>query len=62
MDAFVVTAVEGTMTTGMKLEEQLREAISGVRVMNHFGGGHFKKPFKRADKAGAVVALSLINL
>ncbi len=31
----------------------------GFRVMNHFGGGNFKKQFKRADKVGAVVALVL---
>ncbi|MFL0932128.1 histidine--tRNA ligase [Vibrio parahaemolyticus] len=59
VDVYVVTAGEGTMVAGMKLAEQLREAISGVRVMNHFGGGNFKKQFKRADKVGAVVALVL---
>ncbi|EGQ7814075.1 MULTISPECIES: histidine--tRNA ligase [Vibrio] len=59
VDVYVVTAGEGTMIAGMKLAERLREAISGVRVMNHFGGGNFKKQFKRADKVGAVVALVL---
>ncbi|WP_045466244.1 histidine--tRNA ligase [Vibrio hyugaensis] len=59
VDVYVVTAGEGTMMVGMKLAEQLREAVSGVRVMNHFGGGNFKKQFKRADKVGAVVALVL---
>ncbi|EHR5479365.1 histidine--tRNA ligase [Vibrio parahaemolyticus] len=59
VDVYVVTAGEGTMMAGMKLAEQLREAISGVRVMNHFGGGNFKKQFKRAAKVGAVVALVL---
>ncbi len=59
VDVYVVTAGEGTMMAGMQLAEQLREAISGVRVMNHFGGGNFKKQFKRADKVGAVVALVL---
>ncbi|APU73081.1 histidine--tRNA ligase [Vibrio parahaemolyticus] len=59
VDVYVVTAGEGTMMAGMKLAERLREAISGVRVMNHFGGGNFKKQFKRADKVGAVVALVL---
>ncbi|HCE4530464.1 TPA: histidine--tRNA ligase [Vibrio parahaemolyticus] len=59
VDVYVVTAGEGTMMAGMKLAEQLREAILGVRVMNHFGGGNFKKQFKRADKVGAVVALVL---
>ncbi|MBE4594107.1 histidine--tRNA ligase [Vibrio navarrensis] len=59
VDVYVVTAGEGTMMAGMKLAEQLRESLPGVRVMNHFGGGNFKKQFKRADKAGAVVALVL---
>lgn len=59
VDAYVVTAGEGTMMAGMKLAENLREAIPGIRVMNHFGGGNFKKQFKRADKVGAVYALVL---
>ncbi|KGK10500.1 histidine--tRNA ligase [Vibrio navarrensis] len=59
VDVYVVTAGEGTMMAGMKLAEQLRESLPGVRVMNHFGGGNFKKQFKRADKVGAVVALVL---
>ncbi|HHX8486600.1 TPA: histidine--tRNA ligase [Vibrio diabolicus] len=59
VDVYVVTAGEGTMMVGMKLAEQLRESIPGVRVMNHFGGGNFKKQFKRADKVGAVIALVL---
>ncbi|WP_053350242.1 histidine--tRNA ligase [Vibrio alginolyticus] len=59
VDVYVVTAGEGTMMVGMKLAEQLRESVPGVRVMNHFGGGNFKKQFKRADKVGAVVALVL---
>jgi histidyl-tRNA synthetase len=59
VDVYMVTAGEGTMMAGMKLAEQLRESLPGVRVMNHFGGGNFKKQFKRADKVGAVVALVL---
>lgn len=59
VDVYVVTAGECTMMAGMKLAEQLRESIPGVRVMNHFGGGNFKKQFKRADKVGAVIALVL---
>ena len=39
------------MIAGVKLAEQLREAMPGISsVMNHFGGGNFKKQFKRADK------------
>ena len=59
VDVYMVTAGEGTMMAGMKLAEELREAVPGLRVMNHFGGGNFKKQFKRADKVGAAVALVL---
>ncbi|MDG3087240.1 histidine--tRNA ligase [Vibrio hannami] len=59
VDVYLVTAGEGTMMAGMKLAEQLRGEVPGIRVMNHFGGGNFKKQFKRADKVGAAVALVL---
>ncbi|EGU33502.1 histidyl-tRNA synthetase [Vibrio sp. N418] len=59
VDVYMVTAGEGTMMAGMKLSEQLRGQVPGLRVMNHFGGGNFKKQFKRADKVGAIVALVL---
>jgi histidyl-tRNA synthetase len=59
VDVYMVTAGEGTMMAGLKLAEQLREQVPGIRVMSHFGGGNFKKQFKRADKVGAVVALVL---
>ncbi|MFM2589089.1 histidine--tRNA ligase [Vibrio sp. TBV020] len=59
VDVYMVTAGEGTMMAGMKLAESLREQVPGLRVMNHFGGGNFKKQFKRADKVGAAVALVL---
>ena len=57
VDVYMVTAGEGTMMAGMKLAETLREQVPGLRIMNHFGGGNFKKQFKRADKVGAAVAL-----
>ncbi|WP_261882624.1 histidine--tRNA ligase [Vibrio pelagius] len=59
VDVYMVAAGEGTMIAGMQLANELRDNIAGVRVMNHFGGGSFKKQFKRADKVGAVVALVL---
>ncbi|ELB8603227.1 histidine--tRNA ligase [Vibrio cholerae] len=59
VDVYLVTAGEGTMMAGMKLAEQLREQVPGLRVMTHFGGGNFKKQFKRADKVGAAIALVL---
>ncbi|CAH0524876.1 histidine--tRNA ligase [Vibrio hippocampi] len=59
VDVYIVTGGEGTMMAGMKLAENLRETLPGIRVMNHFGGGNFKKQFKRADKVGALFALVL---
>lgn len=59
VDAYMVTAGEGTLVAGMKLAEMLREAVPGLRLMSHCGGGNFKKQFKRADKVGAAVALVL---
>ncbi|CCN35826.1 histidyl tRNA synthetase [Vibrio nigripulchritudo SO65] len=59
VDVYMVSAGEGTLMASMKLAEQLREALPGLRVMTHFGGGNFKKQFKRADKVGAAVALVL---
>lgn len=59
VDVYMVTAGEGAMMAGMKLAEQLREQVPGLRVMTHFGGGNFKKQFKRADKVGAAIALVL---
>jgi histidyl-tRNA synthetase len=59
VDVYMVTAGEGTLSAGMKLAEQIREQVPGLRVMTHFGGGNFKKQFKRADKVGAAIALVL---
>ncbi len=59
VDVYMVTAGEGTQIAGMKLAEQLREEVPGLRIMTHFGGGNFKKQFKRADKVGAAIALVL---
>ena len=59
VDVYMVTAGEGRLTAGMKLVAELRVQVPGLRVMTHFGGGKFKKQFKRADKVGAAVALVL---
>ncbi|EAR56977.1 histidyl-tRNA synthetase [Photobacterium sp. SKA34] len=59
VDVYMVTAGEGTLAVGMKLAEKLRTEVPGLRVMTNFGGGNFKKQFKRADNVGAAVALVL---
>lgn len=57
VDVYIVTAGDGTLTAGVKFAEKLRDQIPSLKIMTHFGGGNFKKQFKRADKVGAQVAL-----
>ena len=59
VDVYVVTMGENSLSAGMLLAEKLRNGIDDIRVMTHFGGGNFKKQFKRADKVGAKIALVL---
>ncbi len=59
VDVYIVTAGEGTLISGMMLAENLRAQLPSFRIMTHFGGGNFKKQFKRADKVGATYALVL---
>jgi histidyl-tRNA synthetase len=56
---YLVMAGEGAIQTGMKLAEQLRTAIPGLRVQCNLGGGSFKSQFKRADRCGAPLAMVL---
>lgn len=42
-----------------QLGEQIRNELPGVRILNHCGGGNFKKQMKRADQSGAHIALIL---
>ena len=41
------------------LAERLRDALPGLRLLCHCGGGSFKSQFKKADRSGARVALVL---
>lgn len=59
VDVYLVTLGEGAAAAGFRLAEQLRDALPGVRLMVHCGGGSFKSQFKKADKSGALFALIL---
>lgn len=59
VDVYMVTAGEGTLAAGMMLAEKLRNELPQLRIMSNFGGGNFKKQFKRADNVGAAIALVL---
>ena len=42
---------------GIKLAEQLRSEVAGLKLYMNAGGGSFKSQFRRADKSGAKVAV-----
>lgn len=56
-DLYVLGSGEQASLAVNRLAEKVRDALPNLRVMNHRGGGNFKKQFKRADKSGAQLAL-----
>jgi histidyl-tRNA synthetase len=53
-----VTAMNGSVELyARQISEALRDALPQIKVMNHCGGGNFKKQMKRADQSGASIAL-----
>ncbi len=56
---YLLLAGEKVTAPGLRLAEQLRDALPELRIMMHCGGGSFKSQFKRADKSGAELALVL---
>ncbi|MFM2482866.1 histidine--tRNA ligase [Celerinatantimonas sp. YJH-8] len=56
-DVYVLGSGDSSTAVANQLAEAVREAMPKLRVLNHRGGGNFKKQFKRADKSGAQVAL-----
>jgi histidyl-tRNA synthetase len=57
--AYLIQVGEEAARQGSALAEQLRDALPGLRLVGHCGGGSFKSQFKRADKSGAGLALIL---
>ncbi|MES9833645.1 MAG: histidine--tRNA ligase [Candidatus Thiodiazotropha sp. DIVDIV] len=58
-DVYLVTLGEEPERVGLKLAEQLRDALPELRLINHCGGGGFKSQLKKADKSQARFALIL---
>ena len=56
---YLVRVGEQAERTGLRLAEQLREALPELRLIMDCGGGGFGNQLKRADKSGARVALVL---
>lgn len=60
MDAYFVVAGDSSLyAEALKLAEQLRKDIPGIRLQLNCGGGSFKSQMKKADKSGAIWALIL---
>ena len=57
VDVYVSAMGEQAELPAVKIAERLRDEFPGLRVMQHCGGGNFKKQLKRADKSGAKLAL-----
>jgi histidyl-tRNA synthetase len=58
-DVYLVVVGERAEAQGLVLAERLRDAVNGIRIETHAGGGGFKSQLKRADKSGAHWALIL---
>lgn len=52
VDIYLVASGTDTQSAAMRLAEQVRDALPGVKLMTNHGGGNFKKQFARADKWG----------
>jgi histidyl-tRNA synthetase len=58
-DVYLVLAGAVAEAAGLRLAEELRDALPGVRVETNCGGGSFKSQLKRADRSGARYAVVL---
>ena len=56
---YLLRAGDAAQSPGFLLAEALRDALPGLRLQMHCGGGSFKSQMKRADKSGASIALIL---
>ncbi|MBW3140057.1 histidine--tRNA ligase [Ferrimonas balearica] len=59
VDVYLCAMGDGAQAAALQLAQELRQSVSGLKVMTHCGGGNFKKQMKRADKSGAELALIL---
>jgi len=59
LDAYLVAVGEAPMAKALVVAEDLRNAVPGLRLLCHCGGGSFKSQFKKADRSGARYALVL---
>ena len=56
VDIYVTAMDESVELYARQVSEKLRDALPQIKLMNHCGGGNFKKQMKRADQSGASIA------
>ncbi len=58
-DVYLLMVGDAAQRQGLQLSESLRDALPGLRLICHAGGGSFKSQMKKADRSGARIALIL---
>jgi histidyl-tRNA synthetase len=57
VDIYVTAMDESVELYARQISETLRDELPQIKIMNHCGGGNFKKQMKKADQSGATIAL-----
>lgn len=57
VDIYVTAMDESVELYARQISETLRDELPQIKIMNHCGGGNFKKQMKKADQSGATLAL-----
>ena len=57
VDIYMILIGAASEIKGMQISENIRDALPGVKMITHCGGGSVKSQMKKADKSGAGIAL-----
>ena len=57
VDVYMIRVGTDAEKAGLLLSEQIRDAVTGLKLQLNCGGGSFKSQFKKADKSGAAFAI-----
>ena len=59
IDVYMIRVGELAEKEGLRLAEEIRNEVPGLKLQVNCGGGSFKSQFKKADKIGAEYAIIL---
>ncbi len=57
VDIYMILIGAASEIKGLQISENIRDALPGVKMITHCGGGSVKSQMKKADKSGAGIAL-----